>query len=57
MTQGFPQTSIELDELFYMVDVRPAAVTVYGHPPWKEQERPEELSVTASVLVMVTAVS
>ena len=56
-TQGLPQTSIVLFTLFYKVAVRPAAVIVYGQPPWKEHERPVWLSVTERAFSKVSVVS
>ena len=51
MTQVFPQTSILLSlsvSSESKADVSPEAVTVYEHPPWKEQVNPEEDPVIES---------
>jgi len=51
IVQGFPHTLIVLVSSPIKVAVSPAAVIVYGHPPWKEHDKPDVLSVTVNSLV------
>ena len=52
-TQSCPQKSILLVELALRVEARPLAVTVYEHPPWKEQRSPLVLAETDTLFVSV----
>jgi len=54
MTQGFPQTSIELVSLSRREEATPLPSMLYWQPPWKEQVTPDELPLKEAPLVTVT---